>query len=228
MLRPFDRPNSKPSITMSGRRNLTPAEERALIRTVRKLPARDRALITTQLFGGYRSFEVLSLTVRQVWRNNRVATAIGITPKNRKGHHGNTHWVPVGNELRRALENYISRRLEDENHLPPGAPLFVSRKRAQNGRPQALDRRSALRIVRDAFVRANIEDDGRLGTHTLRKTYAQKVFHFSGNNLLIARDALGHASCATTEIYLQTSRDEVEAAILRGDWTRRPRKSRTI
>lgn len=211
---------------MAGRRPLTHQEERALIRIARKSDPRTRALVTTALFTGYRGFEVVSLTIGQVWRNGAVVSKIGITPAHRKGRRGHTHWVPVGRELARALEHYLLRRMKEEADTPLAAtaPLFVSRKhRKEGGGLRGITRRHAYRIVCAAFARAGIKDDGRLGTHTLRKTFAKKVFALSGNNLIVTRDALGHSSAATTEKYLEVSREDVELAILRGDWTRRPR-----
>jgi len=210
---------------MAGRRPLTAQEERAFIRTSRRLPPRDRALCTTELFLGYRSFEVISLTVGQVWRDGAVLPQIGLPPRHRKGRHGATQWIPVGPELRRALEHYLNWRTRDAGPLRPGDPLFVGRTRRPDGSVRPIGRKRAYEIVMAAFARAGIKYDGRLGTHSLRKTFAIKCFKNSGNNLLVCRDALGHASCGTTEAYLECRRDEVAATILKGDWTRRPRRA---
>ena len=209
---------------MAGRRPLTKKEEHRLIKVARKSDPRTRAFITTQLYTGFRAFEVASLTIGQVYRGGRIVPKIGITPKFRKGHYGHTHWVPVGGELNRALTHYLARRVKEEGILAPSAPLFVSRKHDERGRPRPITRHRAHQLVRHAFTRAGIEDDGCLGTHTLRKTFCMKVFHLSGHNLIVTRNALGHRSVATTEKYLECTREEVDAVILRGDWSRRPRQ----
>jgi hypothetical protein len=41
-----------------------------------------------------------------------------------------------------------------------------------------------------AFSAAAIENDGRLGTHTLRKTWARNVYKNSGNDIMILKTAL--------------------------------------
>jgi integrase len=208
---------------MAGRRPLTDQEERSLIRTARRLRPRDRLLVTFQLFTGFRVHEVLSVRVGQVWRDGQVQTKIGVAPRHLKGHRGGTRWVPLVHELQRALAAYLTWRERTLGPLNPVEPLFVSRKRGPDGARRAFGRSQAYRLVVRTFRAAGIQDDGRLGTHSLRKTLARKVFRLSGNNILVTRDALGHSSIAVTECYLECTREEVDCAILAGDWTRRPR-----
>ncbi len=92
---------------MAGRRPLSNSEERQLLRVVRELPARDRALVTAQWMTGFRISEILSLTVGSVLRDEMVVDKIGIAPRHLKGKRGTTRWVPVLLELRRALESWI-------------------------------------------------------------------------------------------------------------------------
>ena len=196
---------------------------KVLIRSVRLGPVRTRALVTTQLFTGLRSYEVRNLTVGQVYRGGKIRPTIGVQPHCRKGCRGNTIWIPVVPELQRALLALIESRLKSGEALNPSDPLFLSRKQSRRGDKRPIGRKQAYRLVMRAFQRAHIEHDGRLGTHSLRKTYARKVFALSGNNLLVARDALGHGAARTTEYYLDVNREEVEEVIRRADWTRTPR-----
>ena len=70
---------------MAGRRSLTKLEERRLLRVVRKLPARDQALITTQWMTGFRISEILSLTVGNVIQGDAIREKIGVAPRFMKG-----------------------------------------------------------------------------------------------------------------------------------------------
>ena len=72
-----------------------------------------------------------------------------------------------------------------------------------------------------------ISDDAQgLSSHSLRKSWAMRVYEASGHDLLIVRDGLGHRSVAVTQVYLRTARARVESLILKTDWTRRqPRRS---
>jgi integrase len=146
-----------------------------LLSVVRELPPRDRCLITAQWFTGFRISEILSLTVGSVLRNGEIVSKIGVAPRNMKGGYGRTRWIPVLPELQRALESYLGwlrRRLE----LSPAMPLFISREGDGEGNLLPLTRESARRIMHAAFAAAGVENDGRLGTHTLRKTWARKVY----------------------------------------------------
>lgn len=91
---------------MAGRRALTEKEERRFLRTVRRQGLRNRTLITTQWFTGFRISEVLSLKIGQVWRQGEVSPRIGVRPENLKGKRGTTRWVPVTPELRRTLQKF--------------------------------------------------------------------------------------------------------------------------
>lgn len=82
----------------------------------------------------------------------------------------------------------------------------------------------ARHIIKDAFSRAGIEDDGRLGTHTLRKTWARKVYEASGPDILVVSAGLNHSSITITQKYLGPEEEAVMAAMMSCDFTRGPRK----
>lgn len=52
------------------------------------------------------------------------------------------------------------------------------------------------------------------GAHQLRHRYGTQVLRAAGGNLLVARDLLGHASVATTQIYTLVDHDDVRAAAI--------------
>jgi len=79
-------------------------------------------------------------------------------------------------------------------------------------------------VIKSAFEAAGILDDGRLGTHSLRKTWAKHVYKHSGNDLLILKAALNHSCVSVTQAYLAVDEDDVAAAIRGCDFTRRSRK----
>jgi len=208
---------------MAGRRPLTHDEERGLLRVVRNLKPRDWALVTAQWFTGFRISEVLSLIVGSVWRSDQLVTKIGITPRHLKGHYGRTRWVPVLPELSRALHSHLA-HLRRRYVLTSDLPLFLSRKNNPDGTARAISREAARQVIRGAFLKAGIEDDGRLGTHSLRKTFARSVYQNSGHDLMVLKSALGHSDVAVTQKYLEVDEDLVAAAIAKVDFTRRPRK----
>lgn len=170
---------------------------------------------------------MLSLAIGQVYDGRQVRSKIGIAPRDLKGHYGSTRWVPVVPELRDALETYLARRSR-HGELRLDAPLFVSRVRGTDGQPRAIGRSNAGKLLRKVFAKAGVADDGRLGTHSLRKSFASRVYDLSGHDMLLTRDALGHSSVSVTERYLEVDRDRLDAIIAKGDWTRRRRPKPSV
>lgn len=211
---------------MAGRRPLSYSEERQLLRVVRELPARDRALVTAQWMTGFRISEILSLTVGSVLRDEMVVDKVGVAPRHMKGKRGTTRWVPVLPELRRALESWIG-HMRRRWVLTPDLPLFLSRENNPDGTARPLSRHTARRIIHAAFARAGIANDGRLGKHTLRKTWARNVYRNSGNDIMVLRAALHHSDVSITQKYLEADECAVEAAIKGCDFTRGPRRRET-
>ena len=52
--------------------------------------------------------------------------------------------------------------------------------------------------------------DKTFSSHTLRKTYAMTIYKYYGNDVMKARDALGHKSITTTQKYLNLDRKQKE------------------
>lgn len=197
---------------MAGRRPLTRSEEEALLATLQDMNPRDRALVTTQWMTGFRISEVLSLTYSSVWRADEMLPAIGVAPAHLKGGYGRTRWIPILPELRTALEvlhNWLRLRFDLRHDLP----LFVSREGDADGYARPLSREQARTIIMSTFEKAGVRNDGRLGTHTLRKTWARNVYDAAGKDIMVLRDALGHADIGTSQRYLDVGRDRVLEAI---------------
>ncbi len=73
---------------MAGSRPLTSPKERLLVRHIRRINARDRALISAQLFLGFRISEVLALTIGHVWDGSRIRARVVLPPRFLKGPAG--------------------------------------------------------------------------------------------------------------------------------------------
>lgn len=212
---------------MAGRRSLTPLEERMLIAVTRKMTPRDGCLVTCQWMTGFRISEVLRITVGTVLKGGEVVPKIGLAPRQMKGGYGKTRWVPVVPELKRAIARQLSwLRLRYE--LTPDMPLFPSRESGEGRNLKPLSRDMARHIIKGAFAKAEIEDDGRLGTHSLRKTWARNVYRSSGNDILLLSAALNHQSVVTTQRYLSVDDDELMTAMRECDFTRGLRKKPVV
>jgi hypothetical protein len=60
-----------------------------------------------------------------------------------------------------------------------------------------------------AFQKAGL--NGKLATHSLRKTFAQRIYDASGDIFLV-KEMLGHKSVETTKQYLGVSYSKMQAA----------------
>ena len=78
-----------------------------------------------------------------------------------------------------------------------------------------MSRRTAHDVLKSAFEAAGL--NGKLATHSLRKSFAQRVYEQSGDIYLV-QELLGHANVSTTQKYIgvnyATAREAVEGMAL--------------
>lgn len=209
--------------TMPGRRPLSHEEELRLVRAARALDSRSRLLVTMGWLTGLRLSEILKLRVDSVCRGYELREMLGVAPRNMKGGRGPTRWIPILPELQRALACHLA-HLRRRYELTADTPIFISRNSGPDETHQPLGREAARRVLNRAFAAAGIEDDGRLGSHTLRKTWSKKVYEAGGNDIMLLKAALNHRDVSTTQRYLEPDAAAVLAAMRCVDFTRRPRR----
>lgn len=78
--------------------------------------------------------------------------------------------------------------------------------------PRAISRVQAYRIISAALIHA-VGPRACNGTHTMRKTFAARVFAACNQNVFILQQALAHKSPASTVAYLDGCSDQVSEAI---------------
>ena len=168
---------------------------------------RDTALIVLGVHTGYRISELLSLRVGDVWDGRTVRREVVVAKGYMKGK-ARQRRMPLHERAREAIEAHImTARLW--HPLFSGWALF-----ARQGRSEAIEPRQAYEIIRRAAVRAGLAPD-RIGTHTLRKTFARRMWE----SPVIARDPakmarlLGHENWSNTLRYLEFA-DELDEAVL--------------
>lgn len=147
---------------------------------------RDRVMVLTMLGCGLRRGEIANLQVGDYDPFARVMLICG------KGGHERA--VPVPDETADALDCYLNRVGRRRG------PLFRSQRHPHQG----LEPRTVTALISDLMREADVKRaafDGR-SAHALRHTCASDVLERS-HDLPAVQQLLGHASLATTQIYLR-------------------------
>ena len=120
--------------------------------------------------------------------------------------------MPVNRDGRRAIEDLIGWHREKYGKLDVKRPLFPSRNKSGT---VPMNRQTAHEMLKQAFTAAGL--NGKLATHSLRKSFAQRLYDESGDIYLV-QELLGHRSVSTTQKYLgvnyASAREFVEAIAL--------------
>lgn len=166
---------------------------------------RDRAIFVTGRFTGERISAILRLKVGDVIQSGRVADAITYRRSSRKGKvEGRT--VKLHPEAKAALTAWIN-QLAKDTVLTADDYVFQSRKgKGPLGRVQF------YRILKEA-ADAN-ELTGKVATHSMRKTFADRVYEALGHDIFRTQKALGHRNINSTIQYLSFKEADIDAAIL--------------
>lgn len=159
---------------------------------------------------GGRISEMLSLTIGDVWdfKGDKPIDDFYFRKEIVKGKE-KARRVPINADGRNAIGMLVGWQRTHTGSIKPSDPLFLSRKRGVDGNKQSFQRKQAERILKQAFE--NVGLTGRLNTHTLRKSFATRVYNVR-RDIAAVQEALGHASIVTTRQYLG-----VDFGMLRSD-----------
>ena len=157
---------------------------------------RNRSLFMLGVSVGGRISELLALTIGDVYQNGQPVKDLLFQKDVVKGKE-TARMVPVNADGRKAISDLIEWHRAQYSTLDPSRPLFVSRKHQAT-----LSRSQAHRVLETAFEKAGL--NGKLATHTLRKTFAQRCYDQSGD-IFQVKELLGHQSVETTKAYIGIS-----------------------
>lgn len=157
-----------------------------------------RALLSLGVRTGFRISELLSLTWRSVLNaDGIVKDTIEVPRRSMKGKNKSRR-MPLHPETKIHL-NALSRAKYTGDMTHKVFPM---------------DRSTAYRQLKKALKIAGIkEGSGRLATHSLRKTFARKIYEGLSRDLNKLSQALGHSRIQTTIRYLQVDAEEIENVI---------------
>lgn len=165
------------------------------------LDIRDFTMVFLALSTGLRVSELIGLYIEDVSPYGSVATILSVPSRIGKG--GKSRQIPINDDVRQALTQFITIKRTRKQSLEPTSFLFISH---HTGNP--LSPRDFQRIIKQISI-ASI---GRpITPHVLRHTFATKVLKYS--NLRVVQELLGHSNVQTTQIYTHVSTDDTRAAI---------------
>jgi integrase len=153
---------------------------------------RNKCLFIMGLKTGFRISELLSLTVRDVTQYNKIRDSVTVKRAKMKGKNS-SRTVVLHDQVKLALENMGVLLMHPNDRLFP------------------ICRMQASRIIKDAANKAKIE--GKVSTHSMRKTLAKNVYYALGKDLIATQKALGHKSMNSTVSYLSFDQDAIDNAI---------------
>jgi integrase len=192
---------------MKGCRPFSEVEvSRILEALVGRHACRDRALFVLGLYTGFRIAELLSIRVGDVWDGVAVLDRLHVARRNMKRHvEGRT--VPLHSRAREALKGWLD--AWGPLLLDPAAPLF-GRHVAANS---AITQVAAWRLLKRAYARAGLKGPG-LATHSMRKSFAARIYQNVGHDLVKTQAAMGHRNINSTVSYISFLDSDIDRAIL--------------
>lgn len=172
---------------MKGCRVLTDDEIRLVLN---ELGVRDRTLFLTCLTFGTRISEALSLTFADVAGET-------LYVKSKKG--SDNQGFPIPRTYKKSIEElqdwYEEKGVIVDNKLP----LFLSQK----GRRNPISRQLASNVIKKVTRRLNL--DGKINTHSFRKSFVSKIYEMTGYNIAETKAYSRHKSLVNLEYYIKTT-----------------------
>lgn len=184
---------------MIGCKALSQNEIECILGNLDKL--RDKTLFLFNLYTGFRIKESLSLKVSDILLNNEITNRITVQRKSMKGKIS-SRTILLHPNLRMHLKALVK-----EQGLISTDYLFKSR----NGDNRPITRNQAWFNFNKAVKKANLE--GKIGLHSTRKTFADRMYTAFDKDLLKTSKALGHKNIGSTISYLSFRTEELDEAI---------------
>jgi integrase/recombinase XerD len=183
-------------------KSLTEAETEVLLAQPNQRyfgPHRDYLFMRLMLKAGLRASEATAL------RPEHIDLMSGkLSVREGKGAKDRTLWV--GEEVLDELRGWIDRRSEEVKDMEGTGYILPTRKGTEVATSHL--RRSVKRYAR----KAEIKEVDRVSPHTLRHTFATRLYRETSNIRLVQK-ALGHSDLSTTMIYTHVVDEELEGAM---------------
>ena len=164
-------------------------------------PHRDYLMMRVMLMGGLRVGEAAAL------RPTRVDLQTGKTNViEGKGAKDRAVWLP--DDVLSELREWSARRANEVGEREPGSDNYLF----PTQRGTAVDTSHLRRSVKRYARKASIEEIGRVSPHTLRHTFATRLYKQT-SDIRMVQKALGHTDVSTTMIYTHIVDDDLSSAM---------------
>jgi integrase len=120
----------------------------------------------------------------------------------REGKTEKSKRFPIAVNVQKAIIEYLQGYDGDYDR-----PLFSSRKSNAQGRHKAISRQQAYEIINNAADVVSINE--KIGTHTLRKTFAYHAYK-AGSDISLIQQLLNHSSQKETLRYIGITQDQMD------------------
>jgi integrase len=192
---------------MKGCRPLTDEEVDLVQRSFGGVYAeRDKTLFLLGVKSGFRISALLSLRVGDVSQHGKLVDRVTVQRRHMKNKQESRTGL-LHPEAKTALATWLLTLRQ-----MPGCTVqtFVFRSRKGVNRP--ISKVQAWRILHEAVTTNELT--GKVGTHAMRKTFANRVYHQLNRDLVKTQRAMGHKNINSTVAYLSFMEDEIDAATL--------------
>lgn len=148
------------------------------------------------IYSGLRVSDLCRLRVAEVKGSH-----VSLTEKKNK----NFKRFIIHPSIRDLLDQYILGKRDSEFLFPSRQIKMISRMPNQ-----PIDRTTAYRFLRQAGVEFGVKE---IGCHSLRKTWAYRLYMQDQRNLALLMEAFGHTDPAVTLEYIGITQDMMDRAI---------------
>jgi len=182
-------------------KTINDSEINKLLSAAFKQSIRDFTMISLALSAGLRCSEVVGLYIEDFSPFGNISTVLTIPDRIAK--NGKKREIPINEDTRDMLFNFLSLKEKRSEPTFPDSFLFLSR---YTHKP--LSSRDFQRIVKELSI-ASL--DRAITPHTLRHTFATQLLKHT--NLRVIQELLGHSSIQTTQIYTHVNSEDSRLAI---------------
>lgn len=169
---------------------------------------RNKNLFMLGVSSGGRISELLSLRISDVYQNGNPVSHLVFSKSVVKGKE-NSRAVFLNSDGIAAIDELICWHREAYGRVYKRRCLFPSRKRNSRGVLLPITRQHADRVFKAACEKAAL--NGKLATHSLRKSYAQRLYNEVADIFCI-KEMLGHQRVADTLSYISVDYSKVQEA----------------